>query len=353
MSKTGSMKLSSSLSFFQGDPDKFAQQVIDLESAGIDRVWGGEAYGFDLATPLAYLAAKTTTIELMSGIFPVYSRTPVLIASTAASLDALSKGRFVLGLGSSGPQVIEGWHGVPFEKPIGRTRDVIEICRKVWSGDRVEHEGRTTTLPLPEDQGTGFAKALKFMGRPIRADIPIVVAAIGPKNVAMTAEIATGWQPIHFVPDLFERVWGDALADGLAKRDPQLGPLEMIVGGKVALGEGPHVQAARDAARATISFYVGGMGAKGKNFYNDLFRRYGYEDEAEQIQNLFLSGDRRGAEAAVPEEYLDLTVLSGDEKTVRNRLDVYREAGVTHFDIDAYGEDRHATIETVKAWIED
>nr|XP_061811368.1 putative coenzyme F420-dependent oxidoreductase Rv3520c [Nerophis lumbriciformis] len=345
------MKLSSSLGFFSGDPDQLTRHVQSLESAGVDRIWGGEAYGFDLATPLAYLAGQTTTIELMSGIFPVYSRTPALLAATAASIDALSQGRFVLGLGTSGPQVIEGWHGVPFEKPLGRTRDVIEICRKVWSGDRVEHDGRAVQMPLA-DGGTGLGKPLKFMGRPYRADIPIVVAAIGPKNVAMTAELAEGWQPIHFVPDYFRRVWGDALDDGLAKRDPSLGPLEIIVGGMVALGEGPHVDAARDEARGQIAFYVGGMGAKTKNFYNDLFRRYGWEDEAEEIQNRFLSGDRQGAVAAVPEEYLDLTVLSGDERRVRERLDVYREAGVTHFDIRAAGDDTLGTIEKVKAWIE-
>lgn len=346
------MKLSSSLGFFTGDPNELARHVRDLESAGVDRIWGGEAYGFDLATPLAFLAGQTSTVELMSGIFPVYSRTPSLIASTAASIDALSQGRFVLGLGTSGPQVIEGWHGVPFEKPLGRTRDVIEVCRKVWSGDRVTHDGRTMSLPLGDDAGTGLGKPLKFMGRMFRADIPIVVASIGPKNVAMTAELANGWQPIHFVPDFFRRVWGEALDEGMAKRDPSLGPLEITVGGKVALGNGPHVQAARDDARAQISFYVGGMGAKTKNFYNDLFRRYGWEEEAELIQERFLSGDRRGAEAAVPEEYLDLTVLSGDEGRVRERLEVYKEAGVTHFDISPAGEDRLSTIEKVKAWIE-
>ena len=346
------MKLSSSLGFFSGDPQQLTRHVQSLESAGVDRLWGGEAYGFDLATPLAYLAGQTTTIELMSGIFPVYSRTPALIAATAASIDALSQGRFVLGLGTSGPQVIEGWHGVPFDKPLGRTRDVIEICRKVWSGDRVEHTGRTVQMPLADGSGTGLGKPLKFMGRPHRTDIPIVVASIGPKNVAMTAELAQGWQPIHFVPDYFRRVWGEALDEGLAKRDASLGPLDIIVGGMVALGEGPHVDEARNKAREQIAFYVGGMGAKTKNFYNDLFRRYGWEDEAEAIQNRFLSGDRKGAVAAVPEEYLDLTVLSGDERRVRERLDVYRDAGVTHFDIRAAGDDALGTIEKVKAWIE-
>lgn len=346
------MKLSSSLGFFTGDPRQLTRHVQNLESAGVDRVWGGEAYGFDLATPLAYLAGQTSTIELMSGIFPVYSRTPALLASTAASLDALSEGRFVLGLGTSGPQVIEGWHGVPFERPLGRTRDTIEICRKVWSGDRVEHEGPTVQMPLADGHGLGLGKPLKFMGRLHRPDIPIVVASIGPKNVAMTAELADGWQPIHFVPDYFRRVWGDALDEGLAKRDPARGPLEIIVGGMVALGVGPHVDAARQEARSQIAFYVGGMGAKTKNFYNDLFRRYGWEDEAEQIQDRFLGGDRKGAEAAVPEKYLDLTVLSGDERRVRERLDVYRDAGVTHFDIRAAGDEPLATIEKVKAWID-
>ncbi len=346
------MKISTTISF-EGDPEKLAGQARDLEAAGVDRVWGGEIYGFDLVSTLAYLAGQTTTLELMTGILPVYSRSPALIAQTAATIDALSGGRFVLGLGTSGPQVIEGWHGYPFEKPLGRTRDTIEICRKVWSGDRVTHEGKAFSLPLPEGQGRGLGKPLKFMNRMLRPDIPIVIASIGPKNVQLTAELAEGWQPIHFVPDRFENVWGEALAAGRAKRSNDLPPLEIIAGGFAALGDGPHIEEAKEAARGLISFYVGGMGAKSQNFYNDLFKRYGWVDEAEEIQDLFLSGKRAEAAAAVPEEYLDLSMLYGDEKTIRERLAVYRSVGVTHLNLNPIGPDPLGTFEAIKAMAEE
>ncbi len=341
------MKLATTISF-DGDPAKLVSQVRDLERAGIDRVWGGEIYGFDLVSTLAYLAGQTERVELMTGILPVYSRSPALIAQTAATIDALSGGRFVLGIGTSGPQVIEGWHGYPFDRPLARTRDTIEICRKVWSGERVTHDGAAFSLPLPEGQGRGLGKPLKFVGKPLRADIPIVVASIGPKNVAMTAELADGWQPIHFVPDRFRQVWGDALTAGEEKRSPDLSPLEIIAGGFVALGDGEAVEQARAAARSHIAFYVGGMGAKGENFYNDLFRRYGWEEEAEKIQDLFLSGRRAEATAAVPDEYLDLSMLCGDEATVRERLGVYRDVGVTHLTVAPTGPDPLGTIEALK-----
>ena len=345
------MKISTTISF-EGDADKLARQARDLEAAGVDRVWGGEIYGFDLVSTLAYLAGQTTTLELMTGILPVYSRSPALIAQTAATIDALSGGRFVLGLGTSGPQVIEGWHGYPFEKPLGRTRDTIEICRKVWSGDKVTHEGKAFSLPLPEGQGKGLGKPLKFMNRVLRNDIPIVVASIGPKNVEMTAELAEGWQPIHFVPDRFEKVWGDSLAAGRAKRSSDLPPLEIIAGGFVAMGDGPHIEEAKEAARGLISFYVGGMGAKSQNFYNDLFKRYGWVEEAEKIQDLFMAGKRAEAAAAVPEEYLELSMLCGDDKTIRERLEVYRSVGVTHLNLNPIGPDPLGTFQAVKAMAE-
>jgi len=345
------MKLATTIAF-TGDPQKMVGHVRDLESAGIDMVITPEIYGFDLVSTLGYLAGQTTTIELMSGIMPLYSRSAALIAQSAAGIDALSGGRFTLGLGTSGPQVIEGWHGVPYNKPIGTTRDVIEICKKVWARDRVSHDGRAITLPLPQDQGTGLGKPLKFMHHPHRANIPIVVAAIGPANVAMTAEVADGWQPIFFVPDRFRDVWGDSLDKGKAKRSDDLGSLNVYAGGTVAIGDVPEVAEAREAARMNAGFYVGGMGAKGKNFYNDLFCRYGWDQEAAKIQDLFLSGNRGEAMAAIPDEYLDLATLTGDEGHVRERLQVFKDVGVTHFTIQAAGENPLETIEKAKAWIE-
>jgi F420-dependent oxidoreductase-like protein len=313
-------------------------------------LWGGEVYGYDLVSTLAYLAGQTERTQLMSGILPLYSRSPALIAQTAATIDALSGGRFVLGLGTSGPQVIEGWHGVPFDKPLARTRDTIEICRKVWSGDKVEHHGPSYSLPL--EGGTGLGKPLKFMNRPPANDIPIAIASIGPKNVELTAEMADMWQTIHFVPDRFDQVWGEALKSGLAKRPAERPPLDIMAGGTVALGDGPHVQEARDAARNLIGFYVGGMGAKTKNFYNDLFKRYGWEAEAEKIQDLFLSGQRAEAMAAVPDEYIDLSALIGDDGYVRERIQVFKDVGVTYLNVVPHGPDPLKTIEKVKAWSE-
>jgi len=343
------MKISTTIAF-GGDPQRLAQQAQDLEAAGVDLLWAPEIYGFDAITTLAYIAATTERVELMTGIIPLYSRSPALIAQTAATLDALSGGRFVLGLGTSGPQVIEGWHGVPFAQPIARTRDTVEICKKVWSGDKVSHDGVTYQLPM--EGGTGLGKALRWMGPPPRPDIPIALATIGPKNVELTAEVADIWQTIHFVPDRFEQVWGESLATGTAKRDPEKKPLEIMAGSFVALGEGDHIQEARDAARNLIGFYVGGMGAKSKNFYNDLFKRYGWEQEAEEIQDLFLGGKRGEAMAAVPEEYIDLSSLIGDEGYVRERLQVFKEVGVTHLNVNPMGPDSLATFEKLKAWSE-
>jgi F420-dependent oxidoreductase-like protein len=348
------MKISMGMGFFDGNPERFARHARDLESAGVDLMWGGEIYGFDLGSSLAYLAGQTTTIELMTGIFPVYSRTPALIAQIAATIDALSGGRFHLGIGTSGPQVIEGWHGVPYDKPLQRTREVIDICRKVWAREPLVYDGKAYQLPLPADQGTGLAKPLKFMGSPLRSNIPIWVAAIGPKNVQLTAELAEGWQPIFFVPDKFQDVWGDSLKAGAAKRAPELGPLQILGGGVVALGskDDKVVKEARERARANAGFYVGGMGARDKNFYNDLFCRYGWEAEAKEIQDLFLGGKREEAFAKVPDDYLDMGTLCGDEGFVRERVQVYKEVGVTYLNIEPVGENPLQIVEKVKAWAE-
>lgn len=345
------MKLSMPIRF-NGDPAQTAQRARDLESAGIDLLWAGEVYGFDSATLFGFLAGQTERVEFMSGIFPIYSRTPTLIAQTAATLDALSRGRFNLGLGTSGPQVIEGWHGVPFDRPVGRTKEVVEICRMVWKREPVAYEGKGYSFPLPEGQGTGLGKALKFMDRPLREDIPVWVASLGPKNVEMTAEVADGWQPLFFVPDKFRDVWGDSLDAGGAKRSGDLDTLKIIAGGTVAIGSEDQVREHREAGRATTSFYVGGMGARGKNFYNDLFGRYGWEAEAKEIQDLFLDGHRKEAAAKVPDEYLRLSSMCGDEGFVRERIEVYKQVGVTHLEVNPVGEDPLAVIEQIKAWAE-
>ncbi|HXX89573.1 MAG TPA: LLM class F420-dependent oxidoreductase [Acidimicrobiales bacterium] len=327
------MKISTMLNYAGGFRES-AQQVAELEKAGLDLVWVAEAYGFDSPSQMGYLAALTERVEIGSAIMPIYTRTPTLIAMTAAGIDALSGGRFHLGLGASGPQVIEGWHGVPYTAPLGRTREIVEICRKVWAReDRLTHEGSYYTLPLPPDQGTGLGKPLKIIAHPVRPRIPVWVASLGEKNVEMTATVADGWLPMLYLPEKAGDVWGPALAAGAARRDPALDPLMISTGGLVAIGEGDDVRNLRELARPVIALYVGGMGAKGKNFYNDVARRYGYDEEAEAIQDLYLDGKKDEAAAAVPDELLEAMTICGPESYVAERVAAFDEAGVTHLQV--------------------
>jgi F420-dependent oxidoreductase-like protein len=344
------MKLSTQLGYNKSLKET-AQEAVRLEEAGIDLVWVAEAYGFDAVSLMGYLAAVTDRIEIASGILPVYTRTPTLMAMTAAGVDALSDGRCVLGLGASGPQVIEGFHGVPYDKPLTRTREVIEICREVWKRERVTYEGKAYTLPLPPEQGTGLGKPLKMITRPVRERIPIYVASLGPKNVQMTAEVADGWLPIFYVPEKAKDVWGDDLAAGAAKRSADLGPLEVVAGGMVAIGEEDDVKGIRDFARPMVALYVGGMGAKGRNFYNDLVKRYGYEEEAEAIQDLYLDGKKDEAAALVPDELLEATSLCGPEGYIKERLAAYKESGVTNLNVTPVGPNPAEIIEKLKSWL--
>ncbi|CAN5586697.1 LLM class F420-dependent oxidoreductase [soil metagenome] len=344
------MQISMQLSYSGGFRES-ADQVAELERAGLDLVWVAEAYGFDAVSLMGYLAARTDTVQIAAGILPLYSRTPTLIAMSAAGVDALSGGRCQLGLGASGPQVIEGWHGVAYDQPITRTREIIAICRKVWAReDRLTHDGRAYTLPLPADQGTGLGKPLKIIARPVRDRIPIWVASLGPKNVAMTAELAEGWLPLFYLPEKAKDVWGADLDEGLAKRDPAIGPLQIAAGGLVAVGD--DAAAVRDFARPMVALYVGGMGAKGKNFYNDLVCRYGFEAEAAEIQDLYLDGHKDEAAAKVPDELLEATTLCGPEGYVRDRLIAYRDAGVTHLNVTPVGPDLPRLVGQLKEWSE-
>ncbi|MEI5672044.1 MULTISPECIES: LLM class F420-dependent oxidoreductase [Nocardioides] len=341
------MKLSTAL-MYAGNPRESADQIATWEKAGLDMVWVAEAYGFDSPTLMGYLAAKTETVEIAAGILNVFSRTPGALLQTAAGLDNVSGGRAVIGLGASGPQVIEGFHGMPYERPLGRTREVIEILRAGLRRETLVHEGRNFTLPLPSDQGLGLGKPLKLLTRPERADVPIWVAALGDKNVEMTAEIADGWLPHLFHPGKAADVWGEALARGTAKRSADLGPLEISANAMVAIGEGPETKAMLDFARPLYALYVGGMGARGKNFYFDLACQYGYEKEAQEIQDLYLGGNKRDAEAKVPLEWLEAGNLVGPRSYVAERIAAFREAGVTNLSIVPATADPAATIAEVK-----
>ena len=334
---------------YSGDFKQTAAEIRDLEAAGLDVAMVAEVYTFDAVSQLGYLAAVTERVELLSGIFPIYSRTPALTAMTAAGLDFVSGGRFTLGLGASGPQVIEGWHGVPYDAPLQRTREVVEICRQVWRRDRLVHEGPKYTIPLPAEQGTGLGKPLKLINTPVRDRIPVMLAALGPKNVELAAEIAEAWEPIFFMPEKAGSVWGDALAAGKAKRDPALGDLQIVVGVSVAIGD--DVDPMLEQVRPQLALYIGGMGARGKNFYNDLARRYGYEDEARTIQDLYLDGRKDEAAAVVPEELVRAVSLVGPESYVAERVAAFREAGVTTLvlqPLDGSPEGRLRTVETMR-----
>jgi F420-dependent oxidoreductase-like protein len=334
---------------YAGDFTQTAAEIRDLESAGLDVAMCAEVYTFDAVSQLGYLAAVTERVELMSGILPIYSRTPALTAMTAAGLDFVSGGRFTLGLGASGPQVIEGWHGVPYDAPLQRTREIIEICRQVWRRERLVHEGSKYTVPLPPGQGTGLGKPLKLINTPVRDRIPVLLAALGPKNVELAAEIAEKWEPIFFHPERAADVWGASLAAGRAKREESLGQLDVVVGVPVAIGE--HVDHLLEAVRPGIALYVGGMGAKGKNFYNDLARRYGYEAEAQTIQDLYLAGRKEEAAAAVPEDLVRATSLIGPESHVAERIAAFAQAGVTTLmlqPLDDGPESRLETVETMR-----
>jgi F420-dependent oxidoreductase-like protein len=333
---------------YSGNPREAADQVAELEKAGLDTVWVAEAYGFDSPTLMGYLAAKTETVEIGSAILNIYSRTPGALLQTAAGLDNVSNGRAVIGLGASGPQVIEGFHGVPYDRPVARTREIIELIRRGLKRETLTSDG-IYKLPLPEGQGLGLGKPLKLLTKPERRSIPLYIAALGPKSVEGAATYADGWLPFLFLPERADQVWGDSLRSGLAKRQDGLAPLEISAGGMVAIGE--DVKGLLDLARPTYALYVGGMGARGKNFYNDLACQYGWEKEAKKIQDLYLGGNKRDAEAEVPLEWLELGNLVGPASYVKERLAAFKEAGVTNLQVSAATEDPAATIRQLKEWV--
>ncbi|MBP2702364.1 LLM class F420-dependent oxidoreductase [Microbispora sp. RL4-1S] len=340
------MRIGMALSYSGGFKETVAE-LADYEKAGLDIVFVAEAYSFDAVSQLGYIAARTERLEIASGILPIYTRTPALLAMTAAGLDYVSDGRFTLGIGASGPQVIEGFHGLPYTAPLGRTREVVEICRKVWRREPLEYRGRHHTLPL--EGGTGLGKPLKLINHPVRERIPIVIAAIGPKNVELTAELAEGWEPIFFMPEKAADVWGPSLAAGKARRDPALGELDVIAQAVLAIGD--DLDDVLELGRPMAALYIGGMGARGRNFYNDLARRYGYEKEAALIQDLYLDGKKDEAAALVPRELLERMSLVGPEGHVRERIAALREAGVTTLNVAPFArthEERVRLVERVR-----
>jgi len=345
------MKLSMGINYSGGFKEAVAR-VVELEKAGLDQVWIAEAYSFDAISQVGYLAAKTERVEIGTGIVNVYSRTAALMAMTAAGCDYVSDGRFILGLGASGPQVIEGFHGVPYEKPMQRIKEYIEACRMIWKREeKFNYQGQTFQAPLPEGQGTGLGKPLKIINHPVRSDIPIWWASLKDRSVEATAELADGWLPIMFMPEKFQNVWGPQLKAGLAKRDPSRGRLDISAGGMLAIDESLTGDAQRkvlDLARPNMALYVGGMGARGKNFYNDIAVAYGYEKEAVDVQDLYLEGKKDEAAAALPAEWLELSHLVGPKSYIKERVAAFKEAGVTVLSVNVVGPNVVQQIEMLR-----
>ena len=289
----------------------------EAERLGYDSAWAAEAWGTDAVTVLSWLAATTSTIKVGSAIMQIPGRTPANTAMTAATLDLLSGGRFLLGLGTSGPQVVEGWHGQPWGKPLTKTREYVEIVRAALRRETVEFHGDQYEIPYAGADATGLGKPLKLMLRPLRDSIPIYLAALSPKNVRLAFEIADGWMPIFFSPERARDAFGYEPREGF----------EIVPTVHVIVTD--DVDAARDSLRPMLALYIGGMGARGANFYNALVRRYGYEADADRIQALYLDGKQREAIASVPDALIDEIALVGPPERIRDRLDAWREAGVT------------------------
>jgi F420-dependent oxidoreductase-like protein len=303
-------------------PEQQLEVVREAESLGFHSVWAAEAYGSDTATVLAWLAGQTEKIKLGSAIFQMPGRTPAMTAMTAATLDVLSNGRMLLGIGSSGPQVAEGWHGQPFPKQLQRTREYVAILRKALARERLEFEGETYTLPLPDGPG----KPLKLMISPLQERMPIYIAAIGPKNTQLTGEIADGWLPTFFSPEHVDES-RRLLEEGATRGGGSLnGSFDIAPNVNLCIDD--DVDRARDALRPMFALYVGGMGSRKKNFYNALVQRYGFEDAAREVQDLYLDGKKDEAAAKLPAELIDMVSLVGPKEKVRDRLEAYREAGV-------------------------
>ncbi|GAA2438187.1 LLM class F420-dependent oxidoreductase [Streptomyces macrosporus] len=318
----------------------------EADRLGYSVCWAAEAYGSDAATVLAWVAAQTERIDVGSAIFQIPARTPAMTAMTAATLDTLSGGRFRLGLGVSGPQVSEGWYGVRFDKPLARTREYVEIIRKAMSRERLTHAGEHWTLPLPDGPG----KPLKLTVHPVREHIPLYIAAIGPKNLEQTGEIADGALLIFFSPEHAEETTLGALRAGREKAGKTMEGFDVVP--TVPLAVGDDIDALADTFRPYTALYVGGMGSRKQNFYNRLAQRMGYEKEAAEIQDKYLSGDKEGAAAAVPRQLIDSTTLLGPIDRIADRMRAYAEAGVTTLSLTPAGFTLEERIAALRAGVE-
>lgn len=322
------------------DWDELVQYTIEADRMGVDFVWSAEAWGMDAIVPLAYIAAVTRNITLGTGIVQISSRVPSMIAMTAQSMATVSNNRFVLGLGVSGPQVVEGLHGASFAKPLGRLRECLEVIRKGLSGERLQYDGEHYLLPRPGGEG----KPIK-LSQPPRPDLPIYLATLGPKSLEMTGELANGWLGTSFVPEHAD-VFLEPLMKGLKKSGRTLADIDIQVGGSLEIGD--DVERMIEARKPAMAFTLGGMGSAKTNFYNDAFKRAGYVDAATEVQDLWVSGKKDEAIRRVPDEMVLKTNLIGTEEMIRERLAAYRKAGVSTLRVSTGGKDwkeRTTTLE--------
>ena len=333
------MRVAVSLRSGVADWEDAVAYVVEAERLGADFVWSFESWGHDAVTPLAFVAARTSRIRLGTGIVQAGTRTPALLAMTAMSLAAMSHGRFVLGLGTSGPQVIEGWHGLRFDRPVTRMREIVEIVRLATRGERLVYRGQVYELPLPGGEG----KALRA-GAPAQPGIPIYLATLSPRSLEMTGAIADGWLGTSFMPD-HARVFFDHIERGAVQAGRRLADLDLQAGGTVAFGDDVEQLVAR--RRPGFAFILGAMGSRQHNFYNDAFRRAGYEDAAREVQRLWLENRREAAAARVPEDLVLKANLLGTEAMVRERVKVYRDAGVTTLRVEPEGATLEERLQTL------
>ena len=323
------MRLGLGVGYSEARVESKLDLVQEADRLGYHSVWAAEAYGSDAVTMLSWYGARTDQIKLGAGILQMPARTPAMTAMTAVTLSELSGGRFLLGLGLSGPQVVEGWHGRPYGKPLGKTREYLEIVRKIIERkERVTHEGEHFQLPYTGPGSTGLGRSLRLTVKATH-EIPVYLAAIGPKNVALTAEIADGWLPIWYSPEHAPDVFAPHLQAGFKRSGEQDKAERFDVAPSVPVIVTDDPDQARWGVRPALALYVGGMGARGKNFYFDLACRYGYEEEATRIQDLYLDGKRAEAMAEIPDEMVDEVALIGSTEQIRDGLEAWRDSGVT------------------------
>lgn len=318
--------------------------ILEADRLGYYAVWTSEAYGSDAITPLAWIGAQTQNIHLGTAIMQMPARTPAMTAMTAMTLDQLSNGRMLLGLGLSGPQVVEGWHGVSYGKPLGKTREYVAIMRQIFERkEALVHKGNHYEVPYNGEDATGLGKPLKSILHG-REDIPIYLASIGPKNVSLTAEIADGWLPIFFSPNFYDSSYKEFIDDGLQKAGKSLDQFDIAPTVSVIIDD--DLETAWNQIKPMLALYIGGMGAKGKNFYYDLACRYGFEEAAESIQNLYLAGNKGEAMMAVPNELVDEVALCGSKERIKDRLQMWRDSPINTLNITAFD------VETVRVMAE-